>query len=229
MKVVFATPFLDRPTAPFIEALEACLPAIEAAGWQHKFVQCVNNPYISGARAEMTRKALDAEADVVVYLDYDISFTPEDMVKLLEAEGGVVAGTYRFKNDVEEYMVSLVTDPMARLVGRPDGCLKTEQAPAGFLKVTKQALSTFAKHYPQLLYGDPMRPSLDLFNHGAIDGTWYGEDYSFCRRWIATGNDVWLIPDLNINHHSYDRTYEGNFHKYLLKYNEEHSHGTEEA
>lgn len=201
------------------------MPLIESAGWEHQLTQYQGCPYISNARADMTRRALDAKADVIVYLDYDISFTPEDMLKLLSAEGDVVAGTYRFKQDEEQYMVALAVDGNNQLIGRSDGCLKTERVPAGFLKLTRNALSIFAKCNPTLLYGDPLNPHVDLFNHGAIDGVWYGEDYAFCKRWLETGNDIWLIPDLNIDHNSTDKVFKGNFHKYLLKYNEENSNG----
>ena len=44
--------------------------------------------------------------------------------------------------------------------------------------------------------------SVDLFNHGAHDGAWYGEDYAFSRNWLALGGDIWIVPDLNLTHHS---------------------------
>lgn len=218
MKVVFCCPVVNRPTAPFMKALEECLPAIEQAGWEHQFTSTTDIPYISGARAEMTRMALDAKADVIVYLDYDLSWRPESMVKLLSIDEHVVAGTYRFKNDEGQYMGGILPDGSGAIQVGSHGCIKADRVPAGFLKVTKKALSIFAKAYPHLLYSDPMSPSLDLFNHGAIDGVWYGEDYAFSKRWLDTGNDLWICPDLDISHHSYDKEYAGNFHKHLIDY-----------
>jgi hypothetical protein len=71
VKVVFASLFLTRPTDQFIAALEASVPLVEAAGWEHGLAVEVGNPYISAGRASLARKALDAKADVIVYLDYD--------------------------------------------------------------------------------------------------------------------------------------------------------------
>lgn len=220
-KVMFCTPFLERPTAPYVTALEGCLEAIEKAGWEHGYVDSVGNPYISGARADMVRKALDAGADVLVFIDYDVSWQPEDMVKFLSVDELVVAGTYRFKKDEEEYMGTILPDSIGRIQVHPEhGCIAADRAPAGFLKVKKEALSMFAKAYPELLYGDAMKPHIDLFNHGAIDGTWYGEDYAFCKRWIDMGKQLWICPDLNLDHHSSTQVYKGNFHKYLIQYKE---------
>jgi len=217
MKVVFCTPSLAGPTAPYIAALEASIPLIVAAGWQEAYVQELGCPYISAARATMTRKALDAEADVIVYLDYDLSWRPEDLLRLLETQGDVVAGLYRFKKEPEEYMGVLQTDAEGYPRVRSDGAIAAEKVPAGFLKVTSAAIGRFMRAYPHLVYGVPYRPAVDLFNHGAIDGTWYGEDYAFCKRWRECGGDLWVVPNLDIAHHAGDQVYPGNYHQFLRR------------
>lgn len=217
MKVIFATPSLTGPTAPYIKALEDSIPLIKAAGWEEGYAQEIGCPYISAARATMTRRALDAGADVIVYIDYDLSWKPEDLLTLLSAEGDVVAGTYRYKKDEEEYMGVIRNDAAFRPIVRADGCIQAEKMPAGFLKVTRHALRVFMKAYPELLYGHPEQYTVDLFNHGAYKGVWYGEDYAFCRRWIETGNKLWCVPDLDLVHHSKDKAYPGNFHNFLRR------------
>ena len=217
-KVVFCTPSLGGPTAPYIKSLEDSLPLIIAAGWEEEYVQEIGNPYISAARSIMTRKAIDGKADVVVYIDYDLSWDPQDLLTLIETEGDCVAGTYRFKKPEEEYMGRFVTtEDGLPIVRESDGSLQCYLAPAGFLKLTKQGISAFAKAYPELCYGDPLFPSVDLFNHGARNGVWWGEDYSFCDRWIKAGGQIWLPPNLNINHHSPKEAFMGNYHKFLLR------------
>jgi hypothetical protein len=59
--------------------------------------------------------------------------------------------------------------------------------------------------------------SVDLFNHGVHDRIWWGEDYSFARRWKEKCGDIWLMPDLSIDHHAKDKVYEGNLHQFLLR------------
>lgn len=217
MKVVFCTPSLSGPTAPYITAMERSIPLITAAGWEEAYAQEVGCPYISAARATMTRKALDVGADVIVYIDYDLSWDPKDLLTLLETEGDVVAGTYRFKKEKEEYMGELSATVDGRPCVRSDGAVKFHQIPAGFLKVTKQAIDKFMTSYPELLYGPKYGPSVDLFNHGAHKGTWYGEDYAFSRNWRECGGEIWVVPNLNLNHHSPDKVYPGNYHNYLLR------------
>lgn len=217
MKIAFATPSLSGPTAPYLKALEESARLVDEAGIENVWVQELGNPYISAARSIMTRKALDAGADTMIYLDYDLSWDPQDLLTLIQTDGDVVAGTYRFKQDQEEYMGALSDSHDHRPIVREDGAIKAHRVPAGFLKVTAKALDRFTWAYPSLLYGCGYAPSIDLFNHGAHKGTWYGEDYAFSRNWIDIGGEIWLVPDLNINHHSTDKVFPGNFHEYMMR------------
>jgi hypothetical protein len=216
MKVIFATPSLAGPTAPYIAALEQSIPLVTAAGWDEAYAQEVGCPYISAARATLARRALDAGADVIVYLDYDLSWRPPDLLTLLATQGDVVAGTYRFKKGDEEYMGVVRTRADGRPLVRHDGTIAATRVPAGFLKITRAAIERFMRAYPALIFGPPERPSVDLFNHGAHAGVWWGEDYAFSRRWCDCG-EIALVPDLAITHHAGDRAYPGNFHQFLLR------------
>ncbi len=151
LKVVFGMPIAKygKPHPQTIASLEASVPLIEAAGFEHGFTYTPGNPYISGARAEITRKALDAKADIIVYLDYDVSWDAEDMIKLLKTEGDVVGGTYRCKCDGDVYMGAVYTHMVGvkcpcgkddhsaimdgRTLVRKDGAIKARTLPAGFL------------------------------------------------------------------------------------------------
>lgn len=209
---------MERPFPQFLASLEASIPRIKDAGWDEGSVYEVGNAYISAARASMLRKALDAKADVIVFLDHDLSWEPLDLLTLLETEGDVVAGTYRFKEEPEKYMGKLATEPgTTRPIQRPDGCIKATHIPAGFLKITRAAVNHFMASYPDLLYGDRCSPHIDLFNHGAHDWVWYGEDYAFSRRWIDCGGEIWVRPDLNITHHTKDKAFPGNFLEYMRR------------
>jgi hypothetical protein len=221
VKIVVCTPTRDKPHSAYLDALEASQPIVEAAGHDLNMLLEIGNPYISGARATMLRKALDAKADAVVFVDDDVSWRPNDLLTLIEAPGDVVAGTYRFKKADEEYMGSWIRDEAGRPIGQMAGelaMLRADRAPAGFLKVTKEALDRFMGAYPELCYGPRYSPSVDLFNHGAHGGVWFGEDYAFSRRWTECGGDLWLLPELKITHHAWDgAAYPGDLHDYLMR------------
>lgn len=219
-KAVFCIPTLSKPHPATLDAVGASVPFLDDAGIEHSMVSEVGCPYISHARATMLRKALDAGATDIVFLDHDVSWAPRDLLTLLQADGDVVCGTYRYKRPdaPAQYMGAVINGPSGKPMAREsDGALMAHSAPAGFLRVTRNAVACFMRAYPDLVYGDPCAPSVDLFNHGAHDGVWYGEDFAFCRRWRDAGGTVWLLPDLNITHWAGDKAYPGNFHEYLLR------------
>jgi glycosyltransferase involved in cell wall biosynthesis len=221
-KVVFCIPTMTKPYQQTLDALRDSIPLIVGAGWEEGCVNEIGCPYISAARATMLRKALDAKATVIVFIDHDVSWEPPDLLRLIETDGDVVAGTYRFKKGEaeqgckdEEYMGTFF-GPGQHPIVRGDGCIKMLNVPAGFLKVTRNAVNRFMEKYPELCYGEYCAPAVDLFNHGAHERVWFGEDYAFCRRWNAIG-DVWCVPNLNITHWTKERGHKGNLHMYLRR------------
>ena len=217
MKVIFCVPTVTKPYQVCLDSIKASVPLIEAAGWEHGIVSEVGNPYIFAARAFMLRKSLDDKADVIVFIDHDLSWKPQDLLTLIETKGDVVCGTYRFKKDEVEYMGSIIPNANGTPTVREDGAVLAHSVPAGFLKITKDAVNQFIKAYPNLCYGERHNPHVDLFNHGAHDFVWYGEDYAFSRNWRDCGGEIWIVPDLDLNHHTTTKEYVGNYHEFLLR------------
>lgn len=218
MKVAICTPTMTRPMPAYLSSLEASVPALDAAGIEHSTVFEIGCPYISAARTTTLTKAMKWGADAVVFIDHDIEWEPEALVQLIQTQGDVVSGTYRFKTDEHvTYMGALVTDPDDhKPMGRKDGCLSAYRIPAGFMKITMQGVDKFKAAYPELVINDG---GVDLFNHGVHQGVWYGEDMAFSRRWVDEMKEtIWLLPNLNLNHHDASgNVFKGNFHEFLLR------------
>lgn len=216
-KVVFCIPTYTKPFAECLEALGKSIPLIEEAGWLHDTVVEVGCPYISHARSVMLHKALRLGATVIVFIDHDLSWEPEDLLTLADADGDVVAGTYRFKRDSVDFMGALMPDVNGLPQERSDGGLRAHSVPAGFLKITTKCVNQIIREYPELCYLDEYFPHVDLFNHGAYKNAWWGEDYAFSRRWLEAGGDIVILPHLQLVHHSLDgESYNGTYADYLM-------------
>jgi hypothetical protein len=217
-KIIFCVPVFPKPFKETCDSIEDEREVLAGAGWKSDVLWQVGCPYISAARALLLRTALDAQATAIIFVDQDVSWTPGTALKLLETEGGMVAGTYRYKQDGEEkYMGGLRESPQGRPIARPDGALDALHAPAGFLKVTREAVNLMMTKHPELCWGEASSPHFDLFAHGVMDGEWRGEDVAACMRWIAAGQKLWIVPDLDITHHSIDKAYSGNLHEFLQR------------
>jgi len=214
-KVVLCIPTITKPYQVTLDAIKHSIPVLEEAGWEHAMVSEVGSPYISHARSKLLRKALDAGADAIIFIDHDLSWQPDALLRLLEVPDEVVAGTYRFKKEPVEYMGAVMAHEDGTPVVRADGCIDMHSIPAGFLKITKDGVNRFIKAYPELCYGEAHSPHVDLFNHGAWEGVWYGEDYAFARRWREKCGKVWLVPDIQIDHHTPSDAFRGHYDRFL--------------
>jgi glycosyltransferase involved in cell wall biosynthesis len=231
-RVAICTPTWERPTDAYLQALEASVPALDAAGWEHHAAFEVTNPYISAARASMLGKALAWGADVIVFIDDDVSWQPEDLIKLLDAKGDVVGGNYRYKTDDELRFMGkpFLGDRGHPLFRESDDAVLMLALPAGFLKITRAGVMRFLKAYPDLRMNTekPEDVNVDLFNHGVKNGTWFGEDFAFCRNWLEIGGDILCVPDLDLVHNSRGywakdgyhagKAYPSNYLQYLKTY-----------
>ena len=218
-RVAICSPTRNRPHDAFIEALERSVPYLDAAGFDHAAVFEVGCPYISGARCTLLGKALAWGATDIVFIDDDVSWQPEDLVRLVETEGDVVCGTYRYKIEEPKFMGVPYVGHGGHPLVRADGCVHMMAAPAGFLRVSRETVKRFRDHFPDLAIGDAKTgENVDIFNHGAYMGVWFGEDYAMCRRLGDMGIDVWCIPTLNLVHNDPGKAFGGTYHEYLTTY-----------
>ena len=215
-KVVFCVPVYPKDPYPQTEkAFQDEIPFLKASGWASEVIYQRGLPYISASRAILLHTALRKDATVIVFIDQDISWTPGHAVKLIETDGGMLAGTYRYKHDEEHYMGGLNEVEEGIAAVRDDGCLEALVVPAGFLKVTREAVNRMMKNHPELCCGEASNPHFDMFSHGIIDDEWRGEDTAACMRWWKMGEKVWVRPDLEVNHHAANKDYPGHLGKYL--------------
>lgn len=229
-RVAICTPTWERPTSAYLSALEGSVPLLDSAGWEHFAGFEVTNPYISAARASMLAKALDKGCDTIVFIDDDVSWRPEDLLRLIETEGDVVGGNYRYKTEDEvRYMGKPFLGKNGHPLVRDDGCVEMMAMPAGFLKITRSTVDRFLEGYPHLrMNWTDGGVAVDIFNHGVHNGTWFGEDFAFCRNWLGLGNDIWCIPDMEIQHngrgywtkdgYTPEKPFPGNYHRFLASY-----------
>ena len=100
MKVVVGTPSLTGQVQ--VEYVESLVETVRLASKHDVGVYPILLSYESilpQARNEIVKVAYGAEADMVVFIDADISWSPTAFLKVVQAEQDVVAITYPRKSD----------------------------------------------------------------------------------------------------------------------------------
>lgn len=180
---------------------------------------------ITRARASLLSQFLDdASATHLLFIDADIGFEPEQVVRLIECGAEMCAALYPIKRiDWQQMKNALAGDrdnPAAALqyafeVDDPNaviassGFIKVRYAGTGFLMIRRAALERMCAHYPQLRYKrdhsiDARTPSDNRFALFecmiAEDGTYLSEDFAFCKRWRDMGGEIWADLSSRLHH-----------------------------
>lgn len=155
------------------------------------------------ARNALFKYAVDGGYDVLVYIDADIVWTPEQLHDLVVSayENGVVGGSYRLKKDDEPkvYTVKLIDNKTSEAGDLDGNLLSVEGMGAGFLAINKDALlSMWEASEPYKEQGK--ESSRLVFEYLLEDGEFVGEDISFCHKWTKLGNKLFLNTSITVAH-----------------------------
>jgi hypothetical protein len=193
----------------------SCTPKVEFN------VQCwVGDSIIQNARNVLIAMFLETDCTDFVFIDGDISWRSQELLKLLSHPVDVVGGGYRFKNDKEEYPMQWLPDPDGKgLHADPaTGLIEIAGAPTGFLRFTRNALEKLVEAYGALWYKERLCPDLTLHNLCEVqldNNVLRGEDYALCKKWRDIGGQVWVDPTLALTHTGH-KDYHGNLGNWLL-------------
>jgi hypothetical protein len=169
----------------------------------------------------------DEDATHMLFIDSDIIYEPEDVLRLIQADKEVIGGMYPKKyikwDHIKKYPEAERVDfPVGTSKINSEGFIETKYAPTGFLMIAKTAINKLIKSNPQLKYrndidgygtGDTF---YDLFHVGIKDGIYESEDWGFSSLWREARGIVYIHPEVNLKHVGWHE-YEGNLQKYIIE------------
>lgn len=191
-----------------------------------KFLFKDSDALITRARASLIAQFLDdPRATHLLFLDADIGFEPEQVVRLIECGAEMCAAVYPIKRIEWDRLRSTIAtarpnpaaaalqyvfevdDPNA--VTQRGGFVKVRYAGTGFFMIRRNALERMCERYPQLQFKrdhsiDAATASDKRFAlfECMIDenGTYLSEDFSFCKRWTDIGGEIWADLSSKLSH-----------------------------
>lgn len=185
-----------------------------------------NESLVTRARNTLTAMFLDTPCTHLMFIDADIEFEPESVLKLLQANKSIAVGAYPKKTLPIQYAINLkVIDPLTNALNEQDGVVEVLDASTGFFMIKREVIEKMIVHYPELHYKNDssIDPKYNIHCYSLfdtlqdnVDNRYLSEDYTFCRRWQALGGSIWLDPTIKLNHiGSY--TFEGNVSNILTR------------
>lgn len=204
-----------------------------------------NESLITRARNILTAMFLEDDSCThLMFIDADIEFEPDSVIRMLAMDKDVIAAAYPKKTvdwkSVEraaaqgqanlnefaaDYAINLKFQDDSKRVRTHAGAVEVLDASTGFFLVKKQVIKQMIEAHPELHYKNDsaIDPKFNPYCYALwdtmIDPTdrrYLSEDYTFCRRWQNLGGEIWVDPNTKLNHvGSY--TFEGNLSRILTK------------
>ena len=208
--VVIATPcYGGAVTVGYLRSLLATVSELSRLGIRTSLLATGGDSLVQRARNTLAAEFLATEgATHLLWIDADIDWRAEDVVRLLCHDVDVVGGLYPKKTLPLEFVFHPADDGGGLVPTHPKtGALECASIGTGFLLVKRRVFVDLAESgtVEKITRGQPVAPAVEpwLYNFHpvtVIDGVLLSEDYGFCERWRALGGKVWADPSIVLGH-----------------------------
>lgn len=135
--------------------------------------------------------------DKILWIDSDITFTPEDVLKAYRSEYDIVSGAYLLSNGE----VMAFTETFGSPLRHPDVVKMEEPIPIkgagmGFMAVKSGVFESMERPWFKTVEASHVMEE----GSDPISIQITGEDLSFCTRAIDLGFEIWLDPTIKLIH-----------------------------
>jgi GT2 family glycosyltransferase len=230
MNIFFATPcYGGQVTDQYFLSMFRLSQVLIQHGIRFRITTLRNESLVTRARNILTAMFLeDTSCTHLMFIDADIEFDPDSVIRMLAMDKDIIAGAYpkktinwdQVKRAVQQgkenistygadYAINLKVQPGTRRVRTHMGAVEVLDASTGFFIVKREVIERMVREYPDLHYKndssiDPkFNPFCYAFWDTEIDPTdrrYLSEDYAFCRRWQRMGGEIWVDPNTKLNH-----------------------------
>lgn len=181
-----------------------------------------NESLIPRARNNLVCQFLASESTHLIFVDADIEFIPDSLLRLMISDREVVAGAYPTKSTPPRYVVTF--EKGAEIDN--EKFIELERAATGFLCIKRCVFERMKEAYPKLHYTSDieaqygfeslpeesqptkehiqkLKDNLYSFfdtSHHPETNEYLSEDYTFCHRWKKIGGKIWLDTTCHLSH-----------------------------
>lgn len=215
-RAFLATPSYAGTSSPYDYSLTQSREALRRAGWSVDYLHMEGNCHVDDGRNFLVRAFLETDCTDFVFLDADIGWQADDLLKLLSFDRDVVAGVYPKKRDGSDYPAQL---PPGEIWADADGLIRANRVPTGFLRLRRNVVQALYDSEPRRFRGTkdgPDRlPQAIIFERTWVQredglGDRISGDYSCCDRIRKLGFDIWVDPEMRFVHEG-PHEWEGSF------------------
>jgi len=212
-RVMLATPTMDGKVD-----VEYVISLMESIGRLSEYnislfpIFLAYDALIQRARNDIIELAINNDVDDIVFIDSDIGWTSDQLIRLLSHNVDFVGGTYRRKSDEETYVMKIKDD---NVTPNEDGLVEVNGIGCGFMRMTRKCYRLLWESSERYEDNNGKR-NKRVFDIKIINGIYTSEDISLCYKWQELGGKVWLDPTITCSHTGMKK-YTGNFLNWIKR------------
>ena len=223
--IFFATPcYGGMLTDQYFLSMFRVSQAFMQHGINFRITTLRNESLVTRARNILTAMFLQSECTHLMFIDSDIEFDAESVLRAMAYDKPIMAAAYPKKALPIQYAINFkFVDQKTKQIRVENGAVEVLDASTGFFLVKRETIEKMCQAYPELHYRNDSNIDEKFHKYCyALFDTWLdpddnrylSEDYTFCRRCQKIGGEIWLDPNTKLNHvGSY--TFEGNVSKII--------------
>lgn len=169
-----------------------------------------NESLVTRARNILTAMFMGSGATHLFFIDADIEFNPDDVLRAITIDQPIVVSAYPKKALPIQYAINFkFIDPVQKQIRNIPGAVEVLDASTGFFCIKREVIEKMMHEMPELHYKNDsnLDPKFQQYCYALFDtyidpedNRYLSEDYTFCRRWQKMNGQIWLDPFTKLNH-----------------------------
>ena len=165
----------------------------------------VNESLVTRARNNLVAKFLaNPNATHLMFVDADIAWEPEDLLRMVLHDKGVVCGAYPMKTEPIKYVLNVLKGAK-----HAHPLYEVSTSGTGFMLIKREIIEGLIEAMPELKYrdslnlGERFEPHMYALFDTVIDenGHYLSEDWTFCKRVREVlGKPIWVDSEVKLDH-----------------------------
>lgn len=177
-------------------------------------VHFLPNQIVTRARNILAYEFLSGNFTHLLFIDADIEWKPEDVLKLINHKKELVVGLYANKsyiivesnNFFKKIQYSSTFFPENNIMDK-NKLMEIKHGATGFMLIERCVFEKVIDLAPEFKYSS--HTMNDFFPCKVVDGDYLTEDYAFCQMWREKGGKIWADLSICLNHEGW-HSYHGN-------------------
>ena len=211
-KVMIATPVARSPALEYCMSFAETCVRLDRSGIAFATHFVTGSSNLPKARNELVARFLASDCTDLLFVDDDMGWRPEAVLRLLASEQPMIAGVGRKRVDksnfdLDVWCVHFAPDAAESLAQDDMGAVEVVGVGTGFMRIRREVFEAMIAAHPEWKRAghDGMAEKVRanyyaFFRFDPDDDKEMGEDFVFCQRWRELGGKVFIDRHIWLSH-----------------------------